>query len=80
MQKRISQKSLSRSIRIGMRKARASGIRLGRPPKVTAAQVEQVTAMYADGSTLRQIAEVVGLSRGTVHNIVRKGIKRNAPI
>jgi DNA invertase Pin-like site-specific DNA recombinase len=48
----------------GIRNARALGVRLGRPTRII--DREQILKLQADGASIREIAEKVGVGYGTV--------------
>jgi DNA invertase Pin-like site-specific DNA recombinase len=52
-------------VRSGIAAARAKGRKLGRPRKVI--DTARITALQAGGQTIRQIAQVLGVSRSFVH-------------
>jgi len=55
----------------GLEAARARGVRLGRPPALTAEQVGQARVLLAQpGSTVSSIARLLGVSRSTVYKYV----------
>ena len=58
--------SASERIKLGLERARAEGKRVGRPPALSAEQLEQCRRMAAEGAGLRQIARVFGCSSATV--------------
>jgi DNA invertase Pin-like site-specific DNA recombinase len=56
---------IAERVRAGLRNARAKGTRLGRP-RITV-DASRVTRLCAEGRTLREIADTVGVSRSLVH-------------
>jgi putative DNA-invertase from lambdoid prophage Rac len=54
----------------GLKAARARGARLGRPPKVTAAQHAQIHQLRTAGNGVRAIARTMGLAASTVSLIL----------
>jgi len=58
-------------VKAGLDRARANGIRLGRPG-VGAAKRREVLDAKGRGLSVRKIAKEVGLSVGAVHNIMKK--------
>jgi DNA invertase Pin-like site-specific DNA recombinase len=59
-------------VKAGLLVAKKRGVRLGRAPLVI--DRERVWALHMRGKSLRQIAAEVGVSRDTVHQIVRQRI------
>lgn len=51
----------------GLQAARARGRHGGRPPKMTPAKLRQARAMAGSGSTVTEIADVLGVARATVY-------------
>jgi len=62
----------------GLKAARARGSRLGRPPKVTTAQQEQIIEGHRQKHSLRVIGRAVGLSASTVMQVLRAAERRVA--
>lgn len=64
----------------GLKAARARGSRLGRPPKVTREQREQILNLYEAGKSLRAVARAMNLSPSTVWQFLHagRGTKRGA--
>lgn len=59
--------------RDGLEAARARGRKGGRKPKLTATQVEQAQRLYDEGNhTAAQIAEILGVKRGTLYGHLNK--------
>ena len=58
--------SASERIKLGLERARAEGKKVGRPPALSAEQLEQCRRMAQEGAGLRQIARVLGCSPATV--------------
>ena len=58
--------SASERIKLGLERARTEGKRVGRPPALSAEQLEQCRRMDAEGAGQRQIARVLGCSPATV--------------
>ena len=58
--------SASERIRMGLERTKASGKRIGRPPSLSAEQVEQCRRMAEEGASKRQIARVLSCSPSTV--------------
>jgi DNA invertase Pin-like site-specific DNA recombinase len=56
---------IAERVRAGLRNARAKGKRLGRPP--VNLNCTQVAQLRAEGHSIRQIAENLGVSRSLVH-------------
>ena len=55
----------------GLDAARRRGTKLGRPPVMDATQVARARRMKAAGRSVRYIADVLEISRGTVHRAVK---------
>lgn len=62
----------SHLVKLGIERARTRGVRIGAPPKIDDALVQQVFTLRADGLTYRQIAAALGLAVGSVHGCIRK--------
>ena len=62
--------SASERIKLGLERARAEGKRVGRPPALSAEQLEQCRRMADEGAGLRQIARVLGCSPATARKAV----------
>ena len=58
--------SASERIKLGLERARTEGKRVGRPPALSAEQLEQCRRMAGEGAGLRQIARVLGCSPARV--------------
>ena len=56
---------IAERVRAGLRNARAKGTRLGRPRIIV--DVSRVLGLRAEGQTVREIAEALGISRSLVH-------------
>jgi DNA invertase Pin-like site-specific DNA recombinase len=52
----------------GMRSAKSRGIRLGAKPKLSPAQLKQAEAMLRGAMTVREVAEKLSVSPGTLYN------------
>jgi DNA invertase Pin-like site-specific DNA recombinase len=60
--------------RDGLATARAGGRKGGRPPKLTPEQARQAQRLYDEGEhTVAQIAELLGVKRGTLYGHLDKG-------
>jgi DNA invertase Pin-like site-specific DNA recombinase len=57
----------------GMRSAKSRGIRLGAKPKLSPAQVKQAEAMLRGPHTVREVAEKLSVSPGTLYNLFPGG-------
>jgi len=58
----------------GIESARKSGVRLGRPPKLTHPKVKAARDMRESGnSSIREIAEALGVSKRTVYRALELG-------
>jgi transposase len=44
---------------------------IGRPRKLTDAQVGEILAWYQSRKTLEQVASEYGVSKGVIHNVIR---------
>lgn len=58
------------AIRAGQAAARARGVRFGRPPKYDQVAAEELRAAAADGTSLRGLAALYGMSVGTVRRLL----------
>ena len=56
--------------RLGLRRARAAGKRLGRPPSMSSAQVAQARRLRASGRSWSEVGEAVGASPFAVRRAV----------
>jgi len=57
----------------GQARARANGVRFGRPP-LPASRVEKVRRALADGRSTRAVARSTGVSTATVQRVKRRGL------
>lgn len=64
-------KKIRERTRAGLARARAMGVRLGRPP-IAPEIVERAKAMRADGMGIRAIARALHISPGTVSQLLRR--------
>ena len=55
----------------GLEAARRRGKKLGRPPAMDAAQIARALRMRAAGRSVRYIADVLDVSRATIHRAVK---------
>ena len=58
--------STSERIKAGLDRARAEGRTPGRPPALTAEQLEECRRMYAETPSIRRVARIMKVSQGTV--------------
>jgi DNA invertase Pin-like site-specific DNA recombinase len=65
---------IAERVRAGMRNARARGKAIGRPRAIVNAS--QITELRQSGASLREIASRMGVSLGTVHTAVQKGLSQ----
>jgi hypothetical protein len=63
--RRTERSLITERVRAGLRNARAKGKRLGRP-RITL-DVARVVRLRAEGRTVREIADILGVSRSLVH-------------
>ena len=56
----------------GLRRAKAEGKKLGRPPALTDAQLEEVATMRQEGSSLATVAAKMGVSRSSIQRAERR--------
>lgn len=63
----------SARIKAGLRAARAGGSTLGRPKLVDDARFHDIAMRREQGESIRSIAQAVGVSVGTVHNVLVRG-------
>lgn len=61
---------IAERVKAGLRNARSKGKRLGRP--CVAVDIKRITALRAQGRTIRHIAGELGLSRSLVHKTLTK--------
>ena len=61
---------IQQRVKAGLNKARANGIKLGRP-KVPDIKKSEVIRLKSNGSSVRAIAKETGLSVGSVHKIIK---------
>lgn len=57
-------------VKAGLAAAKARGVKLGAPAKITASLKEKIRSLRAQNLTLRQIADQVKLSIGSVHKVL----------
>lgn len=55
----------------GLEAARRRGVKLGAPKKVTDDKIVEIVALRDEGKTIRDIAESVGVSTGSVSSVLR---------
>ncbi|MGC2331652.1 MAG: recombinase family protein [Candidatus Acidiferrales bacterium] len=68
---------IAERVRAGLRNARAKGTRLGRPR--SALDTPRALRMRAQGRTIREIADALGVSRSLVHKtLANRGLARAA--
>lgn len=68
----LEKQSLSRRTRGGLRAARARGVRLGRPPKLSADQVQAALAwLSAPDITFEDVARRLGVGRWTLSRHIK---------
>ena len=63
---------VSERTRAGMRRAKAAGKRIGRPPKVSPAKATLIVADRRAGESYRRIAKRYGVTDTTVIRVIRK--------
>ena len=63
---------ISERTRAGMRRAKAAGKRIGRPPKVTPAKATLIVADRRGGDSLRRIARRYGVTDTTIIRVLAK--------
>ena len=66
----FEQSLIKERVKAGLQRAKAKGQRLGRPP-VPENTKEQVLEAHSAGMSLRKIAREIGVSVGTVHNLLK---------
>lgn len=64
---KIERTAINDRIAAARSRVEAEGGNWGRPPRMTAAQLERARALKAEGMSLRDIAQRVGVPRSTVH-------------
>lgn len=57
--------------RAGLEAARSRGIRLGRKPKLTAAQIREASRLIRSGESVESIAEQFGVGRSTLYRCIK---------
>lgn len=57
----------------GRARAKARGVQLGRPPKLTVDQQRFVAAERAKGESVRHLARILGVSKATIGRIPASG-------
>jgi len=62
-------------IKAGLRAARADGSTLGRPALIDNASYNDMVTRREQGESIRSIAQAVGVSVGTVHNVLVRGLQ-----
>ena len=65
-------------LRSGMEKARASGVKFGRPTRITDTMRNMVEDLYDKGYTIRKISSVIHLSLGSIHKILKEARDRGS--
>ncbi len=65
-----SMRTQSRRVREGLRRARALGIRLGRPPAVV--DLQRLRSLRGKGMSIRAIANKLNVSKTTVADILNR--------
>ena len=63
---------ISERTRAGMKAARRQGVHLGRPPKLSAHQVEHGRELIAGGKTRAEVAALLGVSAKTLWRALRE--------
>lgn len=58
-----------------MRTSRAGGAALGRPRVLDDAKYNAIVTRRGQGESIRSIAQAVGVSVGTVHNVLVRGLQ-----
>jgi DNA invertase Pin-like site-specific DNA recombinase len=69
---------IAERVRAGLRNAKAKGTRLGRPR--TRVDATEIDRLRAQGRTIREIAEALGVSRSLVHKTLANGGQIDAAI
>lgn len=62
-------------IRKGLIEARAKGIKLGQPKKLTPAKAFEIQGLHACGLSMKEIAALTNVSVGTVHKAVHQDVR-----
>lgn len=65
----IERETIVGRVKSGLASAKARGVKLGRPKKMTAEMQKKVKQMRKEGFTYQAIADTLGLGRGTVQNL-----------
>jgi DNA invertase Pin-like site-specific DNA recombinase len=58
--------------REGIQAAKKAGKRIGAPPKLSAAQKDEIRAMKAKGQGVSELARHFGVSRNTAYGVLRE--------
>jgi DNA invertase Pin-like site-specific DNA recombinase len=69
---------ISERVRAGMRKAKADGKKVGRPP--IEVDIEKVLGLVGEGKSLRQIARELGISKSKVWSVLQEHSVQKASI
>jgi DNA invertase Pin-like site-specific DNA recombinase len=57
--------------RAGVKEAQARGVKFGRKPKLTAAQVKHARQQIEDGKRVEEVADLLKVSRATLYRILK---------
>jgi DNA invertase Pin-like site-specific DNA recombinase len=68
----IERETIVSRVRSGLAAAKKRGVTLGRPRQYTEEQQQQVREKRAQGLSFEQIAQELGMSRGTAHSLGRE--------
>jgi DNA invertase Pin-like site-specific DNA recombinase len=69
---------ISERTRAGMRAARRRGVRFGRKPKLSAAQLAHARALIAKGEARSHVAALLNVGRATLYRALKRPIRRAA--
>ncbi|MGH7272047.1 MAG: helix-turn-helix domain-containing protein [Polyangiaceae bacterium] len=58
----------------GLERARARGVRIGRPSKITQDLLERARAMRAAGMHVREIADALRVAKSTLHRALHREV------
>lgn len=67
----IERDTIVARVRAGLEAAKKKGVKLGRPIKGTDKKAERARQLRAEGKSIREVAEELKLSVGTVHALIK---------
>ena len=69
----IERETIVARVKAGLDAARRRGVQLGAPKRINETHAEQARALRAAGRSLREIANVLSISVGATHKLLRSG-------